>query len=153
MSKGCKTTILTTTPQLARVGIQCQGEDGTGEVTMSMAHMQTVKVTKKAVPLAEFIGGCGAGRLYCSLSPSGDVHPCVFFPFTVGNLKKENFTDVWLNASMFKTLRDRKNLKGSCAACKYKFICGGCRARARAYHDDYLASDPGCILAKEAAAT
>jgi radical SAM protein with 4Fe4S-binding SPASM domain len=151
MSKGCKTTILTTTPQLARVGIQCQGEGGTGEVTMSMAHLQTVKVTKKAVPLAAFIGGCGAGRLYCSLSPSGDVHPCVFFPVTVGNLKKENFTDVWLNAPMFKSLRDRKNLKGACAACEYKFICGGCRARASSYHDDYLASDPGCILAKEAA--
>jgi radical SAM protein with 4Fe4S-binding SPASM domain len=151
MSKGCKTTILTTTPQLARVGIQCQGEGGTGEVTMSMAHMQTVKVTKKAVPLADFIGGCGAGRLYCSLSPSGDVHPCVFFPVTVGNLKKENFTDVWLNAPMFKSLRDRKNLKGACAGCKFKFICGGCRARANAYRDDYLASDPGCVLAKEAA--
>jgi radical SAM protein with 4Fe4S-binding SPASM domain len=152
MSKGCKTTILTTTPQLARVGVQCQGSAGTGEVMMSMAHMQTVKVTKKAVPLADFIGGCGAGRLYCSLSPQGDVHPCVFFPVTVGNLKKENFTDVWLNAPMFKELRNRKNLKGACATCKFKFICGGCRARASAYHDDYLASDPGCVLAKEAEA-
>ena len=54
MSKGCKTTILTTAPQLARVGLQCQGPEGTGEVTMSMAHMQTVKVTKKAVPLGRF---------------------------------------------------------------------------------------------------
>ncbi|MGA3111358.1 MAG: radical SAM protein, partial [Candidatus Bathyarchaeia archaeon] len=44
MSKDCKTTILTTAPQLARVGLQCQGSEGTGEVTMSMAHMQTVKV-------------------------------------------------------------------------------------------------------------
>ncbi len=51
MSAGCKTTILTTAPQLARVALQCQGPEGTGEVTMSMAHMQTVKVTKKAVPL------------------------------------------------------------------------------------------------------
>lgn len=150
MSKGCKTTILTTTPQLARVGIQCQGASGTGEVTMSMAHMQTVKVTKKAIPLADFIGGCGAGRLYCSLSPQGDVHPCVFFPVNAGNLKKENFSDVWLNAPIFNALRDRGNLKGACATCKYKFICGGCRARASAYHDDFLASDPGCILAKEA---
>ena len=57
MSKGCKTTILTTAPQLARVGIQCQGSGGTGEVTMSMAHMQTVKVTKKAVPLGRFHRG------------------------------------------------------------------------------------------------
>ena len=84
MSAGCKTTILATAPQLARVALQCQGASGTGEVTMSMAHMQTVKVTKKAVPLGDFIGGCGAGRLYCSLSPQGDVHPCVFLPVNVG---------------------------------------------------------------------
>ncbi len=149
MSKGCKTTILTTAPQLARVGVQCQAAGGTGEVVMSMAHMQTVKVTKKAVPLADFIGGCGAGRLYCSLSPQGDVHPCVFFPVTVGNLKKENFGEVWVKSQMFNTLRDRSKLKGACATCNYKFICGGCRARAAAYHDDFLASDPGCVLAKE----
>ncbi len=150
MSKGCKTTILTTAPQLARVALQCQGPEGTDEVTMSMAHMQTAKVSKKAVPLADFIGGCGAGRLYCSLSPQGDVHPCVFFPVNVGNLKTEKFQDIWLNNKMFNTLRDRGNLKGACAKCSYKFICGGCRARASAYHDDFLASDPGCILAKEA---
>ena len=56
MSAGCKTTILATAPQLARVALQCQGPAGTDEVTMSMAHMQTVKVTKKDVPLGEFIG-------------------------------------------------------------------------------------------------
>jgi len=150
MSKGCKTTILATAPQLARVALQCQGPAGTGEVTLSMAHMQTAKVSKKAVPLADFVGGCGAGRLYCSISPQGDVHPCVFFPVTVGNLKTEKFMDLWLNAKMFNTLRDRSKLKGACGSCSYKFICGGCRARADAYHDDFLASDPGCVLAKEA---
>jgi radical SAM protein with 4Fe4S-binding SPASM domain len=149
MSKGCKTTILTTAPQLARVALQCQGPTGTGEVTMSMAHMQTARVSKKAVPLADFIGGCGAGRLYCSISPQGDVHPCVFFPVNVGNLKTEKFQDIWLNNKLFQALRDRGNLKGACAKCTYKYICGGCRARANAYHDDFLASDPGCVLAKE----
>ena len=151
MSKGCKTTILTTAPQLARVGLQCQGPGGTGEVTMSMAHMQTVKVTKKAVPLADFIGGCGAGRLYCSLSPQGDVHPCVFLPVNVGNLKTEKFQDIWLNSPLFKTLRDRSNLKGACGKCEYKYVCGGCRARSAAYHNgDMLDSDPGCIMGKHA---
>jgi radical SAM protein with 4Fe4S-binding SPASM domain len=149
MSSGCKTTILTTAPQLARVALQCQGPAGTGEVIMSMAHMQTAKVSKKAVPLADFIGGCGAGRLYCSLSPQGDVHPCVFFPVTVGNLKKEKFVDIWLNSPLFNAFRDRSNLKGACAACRYKYVCGGCRARANAYHDDCLSSDPGCMLAKK----
>ncbi len=152
MSTGCRTTILTTAPYLARVALQCQGPTGTGEVTMSMAHMQTAKVSKKAVPLADFIGGCGAGRLYCSLSPSGDVHPCVFLPITVGNLKNEKFSEVWLKSPLFNALRDRSNLRGECAACNYKYICGGCRARASAYNDgDYLSSDPGCILAQRKA--
>lgn len=147
MSKGYKVTILTTAPQLARVALQCQGAGD--EATMSMAHMQTVKVSKKAVPLADFIGGCGAGRLYCSLSPQGDVHPCVFLPINVGNLKTEKFGDIWLNSKLFNTLRDRSNLKGACGKCSYKYICGGCRARANAYNGDILSSDPGCILAKE----
>lgn len=146
MSSGCKTTILTTAPQLARVALQCQGPSGTGEVVMSMAHMQTAKVTKKAVPLADFIGGCGAGRLYCSLSPRGDVHPCVFLPVNVGNLKTEKFQDIWLNAPLFKAFRNRANLKGSCGKCDYKYICGGCRARSAAYHNgDMLNGDPGCL--------
>ncbi len=146
MSAGCKTTILATAPQLARVALQCQGPAGTGEVIMSMAHMQTVRVTKKAVPLADFIGGCGAGRLYCSLSPQGDVHPCVFLPVNVGNLKTEKFQDIWLNAPLFKSFRNRANLKGACGKCDYKFICGGCRARSAAYHNgDMLSGDPGCL--------
>jgi radical SAM protein with 4Fe4S-binding SPASM domain len=147
MSSGCKTTILATAPQLARVAAQCQGASGTGEVTLALAHMQTVKVTKKAVPLGEFIGGCGAGRLYCSISPQGEVRPCVFLPVSVGNLKTHAFKDIWLNASLFKAFRNRLNLKGSCSRCQYKFICGGCRARSAAYHDgDTLNGDPGCIM-------
>ncbi len=149
MSKGYKVTILTTAPQLARVALQCQEPGDTA--TMSMAHMQTVKVSKKAVPLADFIGGCGAGRLYCSLSPQGDVHPCVFLPVNVGNLKKESFLDIWLNSQLFNALRNRDNLKGVCGKCDYKYICGGCRARANAYKKDIMASDVGCIIAKEGA--
>jgi radical SAM protein with 4Fe4S-binding SPASM domain len=147
MSAGCKTTILATAPQLARVAAQCQGPSGTGEVTMALAHMQTVKVTKKAVPLGEFIGGCGAGRLYCAISPQGDIRPCVFLPKNVGNLKTRTFKDIWLNAPLFNAFRNRANLKGSCSVCDYKYICGGCRARSAAYHDgDTLNGDPGCIM-------
>jgi radical SAM protein with 4Fe4S-binding SPASM domain len=151
MSSGnCKTTILATAPQLARVAAQCQGTSGTGEITMALAHMQTVKVTKKAVPLGEFIGGCGAGRLYCAISPQGDVRPCVFLPANVGNLKTQTFKNIWLNAPLFNAFRNRSNLKGSCSKCKYKYICGGCRARSAAYHSgDTLNGDPGCIMGEK----
>jgi radical SAM protein with 4Fe4S-binding SPASM domain len=147
ISKGSKVTILTTAPQLARLAIQSQGEGN--EMAMSMAHMQTIKVSKKAVSLADFIGGCGAGRLYCSLSPYGDVHPCVFLQINVGNLKNRKFKDIWLNSQFFSSLRDRSKLKGPCGACNFRDLCGGCRARAKAYNNDSFTSDPGCILAKK----
>jgi radical SAM protein with 4Fe4S-binding SPASM domain len=68
----------------------------------------------------------------------------------VGNLKREKFSDVWLNSGLFNELRDRDNLKGACGRCSYKFTCGGCRARANAYYEDIQYSDPGCVLAKKA---
>ena len=145
--KGSKVSILTTAPQLARVALQCQG--GRGEIAMSLAHMQTARISKRALALADFIGGCGAGRLYCSLSPEGDVHPCVFLPIKVGNLKEEKFKNIWLNSKVFNALRNRANLKGACGKCDFKYVCGGCRARAFAYHDDMLSSDVGCVLAKD----
>ncbi len=145
--KGSKVAILTTAPQLARVALQCQS--GRGEIAMSLAHMQTTKISKRALALADFIGGCGAGRLYCSLSPEGDVHPCVFLPIKVGNLKEEKFENIWLNSKVFNALRNRANLKGACGKCDFKYVCGGCRARAFAYHDDMLSSDVGCVLAKD----
>jgi radical SAM protein with 4Fe4S-binding SPASM domain len=145
---GSKVIILATAPQLARVAV-AQQQNREGEILMPMAHMQTTKVSSKAKILADFIGGCGAGRLYCSISPEGNVQPCVFLPIKVGNLKKEKFGEIWLNSKIFNALRNRENLKGQCGKCDFKYICGGCRARAYAYHRDILASDPGCILAKD----
>ncbi|MEM2338458.1 MAG: radical SAM protein [Candidatus Bathyarchaeia archaeon] len=145
---GSKVTILTTTPQLARVAVSRQKEES-DEVFLPMAHMQTSKVSKKAVALADFIGGCGAGRLYCSITPEGNVQPCVFLPIKVGNLKTEMFGELWLNSEIFEALRNRENLKGSCGNCTFKYVCGGCRARAYAYTHDILASDPGCILVEK----
>lgn len=146
--RGSKVILLATAPQLARVAVTHQ-QNRDGEILMPMAHMQTTKVSSKAVALADFIGGCGAGRLYCSISPEGDVQPCVFLPIKVGNLKEKNFGEIWLNSKLFNALRNRENLKGPCGKCEFKYICGGCRARAYAYHGDILASDSGCILARE----
>jgi radical SAM protein with 4Fe4S-binding SPASM domain len=144
LSEHPKIAILSTTPQLARVAIQGHNPNQE-DIMMPLAHMEAAKISKRAKALADFIGGCGAGRFYCAISPEGDVQPCVFMPLIVGNLKNEKMEDLWLNTQVFKDLRVRENLKGRCSRCEYKFVCGGCRARAYAYHDDYLMSDPGCI--------
>ncbi|MCS7096415.1 MAG: radical SAM protein [Candidatus Bathyarchaeota archaeon] len=142
-----KVTMLATAPQLARVAVSQQQRLKGGEIYVPMAHMQTTKVSSRALALADFIGGCGAGRLYCSISPEGDVQPCVFLPIKVGNLRNDCFESIWLKSPVFNILRNRENLRGACGNCTFKYVCGGCRARAYAYHEDILASDPGCILA------
>ena len=144
LSEHHKIAILSTTPQLARVALEAHSPTQ-GDLIMPLAHMEATKISKRAKALADFIGGCGAGRLYCAISPEGNVQPCVFMPLVVGDLKKEKLVDIWLNSPVFKDLREREKLKGRCSKCDYKFVCGGCRARAFMYHDDYLMSDPGCI--------
>jgi radical SAM protein with 4Fe4S-binding SPASM domain len=143
--EGPKIAILTTAPQLARVALQSQSWETQEEMMVPFAHMEAAKISKRAKALADFVGGCGAGRFYCAISPEGNVQPCVFLPITVGNLKTEKLEDIWLKSSVFEELRDREKLKGRCSRCEFKFVCGGCRARAYSYFDDYLMSDPGCI--------
>jgi radical SAM protein with 4Fe4S-binding SPASM domain len=95
--------------------------------------------------LTEFIGGCGAGRLYCGMEPNGDVEPCVFIPIKVGNIREKSLVDIWRNSPILKQIRSRDAFKG-CGECEYKYICGGCRARAYAYFNDLQGPDPGCNI-------
>jgi len=133
--------IFTTAPQFARVGLQ-HAADAEQKIVPATHYGNVPGVTKE---IAGFIGGCGAGRVYCAISPEGYVMPCVFMPIIVGDLRKQSFKDIWLNSNVLNDLRDRGKLKGRCGECSYKFICGGCRARAYGYHADYLMPDPGCI--------
>ncbi len=154
MLQNKKLKIYTTAPQFARVGLEMKGEILKEVCTLN----PTVPCVEPAIPtthytnipgitpeVAEFIGGCGAGRVYAAISPDGDVQPCVFMPIKLGNLRYKKFEEIWLNSSVLNELRDRSRLKGGCGTCSYKFICGGCRARAYGYFGDYLMSDPGCI--------
>jgi radical SAM protein with 4Fe4S-binding SPASM domain len=133
--------VLSTAPQYARVSLECSRG-----AKVAPTHFYVGEAAWELKVLAEFIGGCGAGRLYCAVQPNGDISPCVFMPsLKVGNLREQSFMDVWHNDQVLFKLRDRASLEGNCGKCEYKFICGGCRARALAYFHDVLAPDPGCI--------
>lgn len=137
--KGGNLEVMTTAPQFARV---CMSKS---EDTFAMAHFGTGESMDKTRMLAEFIGGCGAGRLYCAVAPNGIVTPCVYIPIEIGNLRTERFIDIWENSETLKTLRVRDNLFGHCGVCSCKNVCGGCRARAYAYTGNIQGYDPGCI--------
>jgi len=126
-----------------------------GERFLVEAHYAAKRGVENA---ANFLGGCGAGRLYCCLEPNGDVKPCVFFPTSkdtiLGNILKDNFEEIWDNHPLLWRLRKREELKDymvngkqvGCGNCPEKYICGGCRARAYSYFNgDVNSPDIGCI--------
>ena len=98
---------------------------------------------KKYGRLTELFKGCLAARWVCHISSNGDLHPCHLLPHKLGNLKQEAFGDIWFDKGnlVLKELRDRTLLKGNCGMCKYRNVCGGCRARAFWNTSDYLESD------------
>jgi len=158
IEKGKGDRILSTAPQFGRktkevaekLNIEYVVATHYGGLNLSSGEqMRSIRST------ANFIGGCGAGRLYLALEPNGDILPCTFFPreMKVGNILKDNLIEIWKNNELLWDLRNREKLKYyeingkriGCGACDNKYICGGCRARAVAYFNDPLAPDPGCI--------
>ena len=132
--------VAATAPQLARVALS--------ESEMVSPTHFVIRRDPGLRALGDFIGGCGAGRIYAAIQPNGDVTPCVFYPVVVGNLRTEDFQEIWENAPLLRLLRDREALKEPCRSCRFKYVCGGCRARAYAYTGDPTGPDPGCIRAK-----
>mgnify|MGYP000008676504 FL=1 len=146
-----------TCPQYASVTRELSRRKG--ETFMVEAHYAAKKGVEN---VANFLGGCGAGRLYCAIEPNGDIKPCVFFPTNeetvLGNILKDDFEEIWDNHPLLWKLRVREKLKTykvngrtvGCGACPYKYICGGCRARAYSYFNgDVTAADIGCIRNEE----
>ncbi len=134
-----KIEIVSTAPQYGRVALQLSSG---GSVAPTHFYVGGDPIVKA---VAEFVGGCGAGRIYAGIQPDGTLIPCVFMPIPIGNLRKESFWKLWTSSPLLNSLRDRGKLKGYCRNCIYRNICGGCRARAYGYFGDPLAPDPGCI--------
>lgn len=89
--------------------------------------------------------GCLAGTGVCFISHEGEVYPCGYLPAVAGDLRHQQFADIWENSVVFNELRDTGNLKGKCGCCEFRNICMGCRARAFAASGDYLAEEPFCV--------
>ncbi len=133
-------SIMSTAPQFGRACLAYGPEEG----LMATGHGGSGRGRKTRV-LSKYIGGCGAGRCYCSIQPNGKVNPCVYMPsHEVGDLRQQRFADIWNNA-LFGVMSDRDDRGDHCGVCNFRHFCGGCRARASAYTGDLQAGDPGCV--------
>jgi radical SAM protein with 4Fe4S-binding SPASM domain len=138
--------VLSTAPQYAMVAESLQSNNS----SVIPTHFYNPQYNSPQISqLAEFVGGCGAGRFYMSIEPNGDLYPCVFFPhdevLKLGNLMNDDFEEIWSHHNLLDRLRNKDILKDHCGSCESKNICGGCRARAYTYFNDIEAPDPGCI--------
>ncbi|MCR8454064.1 MAG: radical SAM protein [Crenarchaeota archaeon] len=136
-----------TAPQYAAVAYEIGLEFS--EKPFIAGHFYAIREqSKRFGSMLELIGGCGAGRVYLALEPNGDIYPCVFLRKKIGNILEDDFEKLWRENKVLESLRNRDLLKGECGQCQYKYVCGGCRARAYNYFGDFLAPDPGCIYAR-----
>lgn len=94
---------------------------------------------------SDLIGGCSAGLNSLAVDEIGDVRACTRLPLVIGNVRKDDLEEIWLNDVTLKELRERENLLGKCGVCRYKWICGGCRAAAALRGESYLGEDPNCF--------
>ena len=89
--------------------------------------------------------GCLAGTGVCFISHEGEIYPCGYLPVVAGDLRTQNFADIWEHAEVFQQLRRTDNLKGKCGCCEFRNVCMGCRARAFAATGDFLDEEPFCV--------
>src|SRR5258706_414700 len=70
---------------------------------------------------------CSAGHSFCYISPYGDVFPCVQFPLPTGNIRQQNFLDIWNFSPQMKEVRSiqAKDLT-VCSSCSHVSSCTRC---------------------------
>jgi len=94
--------------------------------------------------------GCMAATGFCFISHVGDLQPCGYLEIKCGNVREQGFKEIWFDSQVLNNLRDWNKYEGKCGRCEFKAVCGGCRARAYAKYNNYLADEPYCAYEPKA---
>jgi radical SAM protein with 4Fe4S-binding SPASM domain len=84
------------------------------------------------------------GQSFAFVSNTGKVQICGFLDVECGDIKEEPFSKIWDTSKVFQEMRAWDDYNGRCGYCEYKWVCGGCRARAYAFTGNYLDEEPFC---------
>lgn len=110
--------------------------------------LSIVKTDLKKIDIEGYIGGCTPGITYLYISYDGKIKPCPMLDISLGDIKKDNIRKIWENSDFYKKIRNRE-ISGKCGECKYKWICGGCRANALYLNKNLWEEDPLCWRIKK----
>jgi mycofactocin biosynthetic radical S-adenosylmethionine protein MftC len=91
---------------------------------------------------------CGAAKMTCCISPTGEVYPCAFLQereFHAGSIRLTAFKEIWDNAPIFMRLRGLD--VELCRVCpRFEHCRGGCPAMAHHTYGDISMPDPECLV-------
>jgi AdoMet-dependent heme synthase len=70
---------------------------------------------------------CSAGHTACYISPQGELYPCVQFPLSCGNVRREKFVDLWKHSPQLQEVRSiRGKDLTTCSSCDHLGSCTRC---------------------------
>lgn len=94
----------------------------------------------------DFAYGCTAGDTLLTVMENGDLVPCRRMPIVVGNLLKDNMSDLYFNSDILKSLR-KNTIPDDCSLCEHSETChGGLKCLTYAVYNDLNHKDIGCNL-------
>ncbi len=103
-----------------------------------------IKVTPETHGMDAMSKGCMGGQSFAFVSNTGKVQICGFLETECGDIRKEGFDKIWDTSKVFKQMRAWDDYEGRCGYCEFRSVCGGCRARAFAFTEDYMDEEPFC---------
>lgn len=72
---------------------------------------------------------CGVGEFGCFIKCTGEVLPCVSWPYSAGSILAQRFIDVWQRSPVFAQARSITNASlGPCVSCDVRAFCTPCAA-------------------------
>ena len=126
---------------------QQQRDDIAIRVTCAPHYQRILRQEGAFKPGHHVVKGCMGGQSFAFISHRGIVQICGFLDIPCGDVRKEglDFKKIWDTSHVFQQMRDPAGYHGRCGQCEYNRVCGGCRARAYAFTNDYLDEEPFCL--------
>ena len=88
---------------------------------------------------------CKAGKAVASISPFGDIQPCILMPILLGNIRENRFKDIWYNENndILNQIRaiTQEDLK-DCFKCELAKYCTRCPGTAYLETHDLFSPSP-----------
>ncbi|WP_242987706.1 radical SAM protein [Anaerobacterium chartisolvens] len=86
--------------------------------------------------------GCGAGRRFMMIDPSGRFKPCSHMSLVS---EEQDIMEYWINSPDLEKLRKGEEcIYGNCKSCSCLNVCRGCRAICERIHNDINAGENNC---------